>query len=49
LYILLAIQFEERDLVRFHGQPYEEYRRLVPMLIPVHLPARRNRRGASDR
>jgi methanethiol S-methyltransferase len=33
-YILLAIQFEERDLVRDHGEIYEEYRRSVPMLIP---------------
>jgi protein-S-isoprenylcysteine O-methyltransferase Ste14 len=33
-YILLAIQFEERDLVREHGQTYEAYRREVPMLVP---------------
>jgi len=33
-YILLAIQFEERDLVREHGDSYESYRRSVPMLIP---------------
>ncbi len=33
-YILLAIQFEERDLVREHGDSYEEYRRSVPMLVP---------------
>ena len=33
-YILLAIQLEERDLVREHGESYEEYRRSVPMLIP---------------
>ena len=33
-YILLAIQFEERDLLREYGSTYEEYRRQVPMLIP---------------
>jgi methanethiol S-methyltransferase len=33
-YILLAIQFEERDLAREHGEAYENYRRSTPMLIP---------------
>jgi len=33
-YILIAIQFEERDLARLHGE-YAEYRRSVPMLVPV--------------
>jgi protein-S-isoprenylcysteine O-methyltransferase Ste14 len=33
-YILIAIYFEERDLIRSHGE-YAEYRRRVPMLIPL--------------
>lgn len=44
-YILLAIQFEERDLVREHGDSYEEYRRRVPMLIPS--PRRRSAKTGS--
>src|SRR4029078_13344911 len=34
-YIVLAIQFEERDLVAEHGRRYEEYRRSVPMVLPI--------------
>jgi protein-S-isoprenylcysteine O-methyltransferase Ste14 len=33
-YILLAIQWEEKDLLRDHPGFYEEYRRAVPMLVP---------------
>jgi protein-S-isoprenylcysteine O-methyltransferase Ste14 len=34
-YILVAIQLEERDLVRIHGESYASYREQVPMLIPT--------------
>ena len=43
-YILIAIQFEEHDLVHEYGELYEEYRRGVPMLVP--LGARQNRDSA---
>ncbi|HEV7766339.1 MAG TPA: isoprenylcysteine carboxylmethyltransferase family protein [Thermoanaerobaculia bacterium] len=41
-YILVAIQFEERDLVREFGGSYETYRRRVPMLIPFTKPSERS-------
>ena len=34
-YILLALRLEERDLVTFHGEQYESYRRQVGMLLPL--------------
>lgn len=34
-YILIAIQFEERDLTNIHGDAYREYQREVSMLIPL--------------
>jgi methanethiol S-methyltransferase len=34
-YVLLAIQFEEKDLVAEYGAPYQRYRRSVPMLLPI--------------
>jgi protein-S-isoprenylcysteine O-methyltransferase Ste14 len=33
-YILIAIRYEERDLVQILGDDYAQYREKVPMLIP---------------
>jgi methanethiol S-methyltransferase len=33
-YIFVAIRYEERDLVSFHGAQYERYREQTPMLVP---------------
>jgi protein-S-isoprenylcysteine O-methyltransferase Ste14 len=45
-YVIVAIQFEERDLVREHGAAYEHYRRTVPMLLPSR-PHRLDEPGAA--
>ncbi len=42
-YILVALQFEEHDLVTYHGDTYRRYRDEVPMLVPLT----KGRRGAS--
>jgi methanethiol S-methyltransferase len=34
-YILLAIQFEEADLIAAHGEEYQRYRWHVPMIVPA--------------
>jgi protein-S-isoprenylcysteine O-methyltransferase Ste14 len=34
-YILLALHFEEKDLVEIHGEEYETYKRRVSMIVPL--------------
>jgi protein-S-isoprenylcysteine O-methyltransferase Ste14 len=46
-YILVAIQFEERNLIDEHGDRYRDYRDQVPMLIPLLRGAQRG--PASER
>ena len=48
-YILIAIQFEERDLLRVHGRLYAEYRERVSMLLPVPSRTRVAAGHAGDR
>jgi protein-S-isoprenylcysteine O-methyltransferase Ste14 len=43
-YILIAIRLEERDLVAAHPE-YEEYRRRVPMLLPLSAGMTARRHG----
>ena len=43
-YVFIGIMLEERDLVHFHGEQYQHYRRQVSMILPARL----RKAGASD-
>jgi hypothetical protein len=38
--MLMAIRWEERDLIVVHGANYENYRNQVPALVPSLVPYR---------
>lgn len=46
-YILLAIQFEERDLTRIHPE-YAAYRRQVPMILPFGSGTRASEKASRE-
>jgi protein-S-isoprenylcysteine O-methyltransferase Ste14 len=33
-YILIGLHFEERDLVKAHGDAFRDYQRRIPKLVP---------------
>ena len=44
-YVLIGIRFEERSLLKRFGENYADYRKTVPMLMPLLPTVRGRRRG----
>jgi protein-S-isoprenylcysteine O-methyltransferase Ste14 len=40
-YIFIALQLEERDLLRSHGEAYRRYQRSVSMVFPWPRPSKK--------
>lgn len=49
VYIFIAIQLEEKDLVDLHGDDYRRYQKSVPMIVPVRIGKETSRTGVTAR
>jgi hypothetical protein len=48
-YIFVAIQFEERDLIRFYGDDHRRCREQALMPLPLRFPRRKSREISAEK